>query len=89
MPEKDYELERLRAEMDAAQREIDSAKSRLDTISSRRSSIKDQIESVNYRIADIKWHEKCCARCGAIIRYHEEWTHIPALCKSCKANRSN
>lgn len=54
MPGKDYELERLRSEMDAAQRDIDSAKARLDPISTRRDSIRNQIDSANYRIADIK-----------------------------------
>lgn len=56
MAGKDCELERLRAEMDAAQRDIDSAKGRLDSISSKRSGIKSQIETINYRIADIKHH---------------------------------
>lgn len=54
MAGKDYELERLRQEMDNAQREIDAAKSRLDYVSSRRDPIKSQIESINYIIADLK-----------------------------------
>ena len=54
MPKNDPELERLRAEMDAAQRQIDSAKQRLDYIGPRRDAIKREIESVNYRIADLK-----------------------------------
>jgi chromosome segregation ATPase len=54
MPGKDFELERLRSEMDAAQREVDSAKARLDPIGTRRDGIKSQINSVKYRIDDIK-----------------------------------
>ena len=50
----DYELNRLRGEMDAAQREIDNASSRLDSINSKREGIKSQISSCKYRIADIK-----------------------------------
>ena len=54
MPKNDPELERLRAEMDAAQRQIDAAKQRLDYIGPRRDAIKREIESINYRIADLK-----------------------------------
>lgn len=31
-----------------------------------------------------KWHETRCKKCGAPIRYHEDWAHIPNYCKSCK-----
>lgn len=51
---KDYELDRLHNEIEAAQRAIDSASSRLDHVNCRRSGIKSQIESCKYRIADIK-----------------------------------
>ena len=54
MSGKDYELERLRNEMDAAQQAIDNAKYRLDPIRSKRDIIKQEIGAVNYRIADIK-----------------------------------
>lgn len=54
MPGKDYELERLRGEMEYAQRDIDSAKARLEPISMRRNSLKSQLDSINYRITDIK-----------------------------------
>ena len=180
MKSKDFELERLRGEMDSAQRVIDSAKSRLDALSPRRDSIKREIDSCKYRIADIKhsideeyrmmkicferndridasthkwnaesyknalqreyeiknsyysqmdgmksdyesalsalreaksrkqrareafnarleivraeneraraqWKETRCKKCGATIRYHADWEHIPTICKSCKS----
>lgn len=59
MAQKDYELERLRGEMDIAQRAIDSAKNRLDPIRSQRDSIKSEINSINYRIADLKHSIGC------------------------------
>lgn len=31
-----------------------------------------------------RWHEKSCRICGATIRYHEDWTHIPDLCPQCR-----
>ena len=54
MAQKDYEIERLRGEMDSAQRAIDVAKSRLDPIRSQRDSIKSEINSIKFRIADLK-----------------------------------
>ena len=54
MSGKDYELERLRSEMDSAQKDIDTAKARLDYVNARRNGIKSEIESVKYRICDIK-----------------------------------
>ena len=54
MPNRDYELEKISAEIDAAKREITDASSRLDSINYRRQAIKSQIDSVNYRINDIK-----------------------------------
>lgn len=32
------------------------------------------------------WHEKSCKKCGAPIRYRDDWNHIPNYCKECKAN---
>ena len=175
MKDKDPELQRLSAEMDAAQAEMDSLRSTIDSIKSKRNSIKSQIEAVNYRIQDLKsridneysamrlcyqrkdridgdnhkynaeslkgslnaeysyknnyrsqldstryeydsvmsrfnaakdrktrareafqsklqqlkakWHEKPCAKCGATIRYHEDWEHIPSICKNCKSKK--
>lgn len=29
---------------------------------------------------------KPCEACGKDIRYHEDWQHIPSLCKECKKN---
>ncbi len=182
MPNRDHELEKISAEIDAAKREITDASSRLDSINYRRQAIKSQIDSVNYRINDIKrskemeynamklcyerkdridaenhryrmqgfgdalqreyaeknslyeqlniikpeyesalsqlrsakarknsayerlnarlaflksqsaernakWHTKSCAICGKEIRYHEDWNHIPNICKNCKESR--
>ena len=32
----------------------------------------------------LKWHETRCKRCGATIKYHEDWSRIPHLCKPCR-----
>lgn len=183
MPNKDYELERINAEIEAAKREIADASSRLDSINYKRQAIKSQIDSVTYRINDLKrskemeysamklcyerrdkidaenhkyrmqsfgdslqrvyaeknslyeqlniykpeyesalsqlrsakarknaayerknarlallksqnaernakWHTKSCARCGREIRYHEDWNHIPNICKDCKEKKN-
>lgn len=182
MPNKDYELETIIAEIEAAKREIAEASSRLDTINYKRQAIKSQIDSVTYRINDIKhskdmeysamkycyerrdkidaenhryrlqsfgealqreraeknslyeqlnmikpeyeaalsqlrsakarknsayerknarlatiraerearnakWHTRYCTSCGKEIRYHEDWAHIPTICKCCKEKR--
>ena len=54
MPNHDQELDRLRAEMDAAQNDITEAQSRLDAVKARRAAVSREIDSVNARIADIR-----------------------------------
>lgn len=35
----------------------------------------------------LKWHETNCGECSATIKYHEDWSRVPDLCKSCIQDR--
>ena len=34
------------------------------------------------------WYTIYCSECGAEIHVHEDWSHPPSLCKSCKKDRA-
>lgn len=83
--------------LDAAHAKFDSAKSVFDDAVAYQRGIKAELDQARaahkLRIGELKeqnlreqmhWKEKSCGRCGATIRYHDTWNHIPNYCKVCK-----
>lgn len=76
---------------------VESARTRFQQALEEKRRIGAQLsiarEAFNARLAEVKaersreqskWHEKRCSLCGATIRYHEDWAHIPDTCKPCR-----
>jgi chromosome segregation ATPase len=61
--------EAVRKRCDTAKSEFEAAKARFDSARSEEAA---------------KWKTTYCEDCGAEIRYHIEWAHVPKRCKSCK-----
>ena len=83
--------------IDDAKARHSSFKSSFDEAKARRNEILEHLKYAraekNRRLDELKeqnaerrshWHEKNCQRCGATIRYNDEWSHSPNFCKDCK-----
>lgn len=72
--ERDSVFEAFKEAKERKYRALDEFKRRLEIVRAERDAER------------AKWHEKSCRKCGSIIRYHEDWNHIPNYCKACKIN---
>lgn len=81
---------RLYEQMESARASFNEALEEKRRIGSELDAAK---EAFNARLREVraerereraKWHEKRCRICGATIRYHEDWTHVPDLCQTCR-----
>lgn len=82
--------QRVRGPVDAARARFQEAVNEKRRIGAWLSAAR---EAFNTRLAEAraesarrqaKWHEKRCRLCGSTIRYHEDWTHVPDMCKPCR-----
>ena len=77
-------LDMLKPEFESALASLRSAKGRkqraIEAFKARLQILKQQNE-----MERAKWKEKPCRICGAVIRYHVDWAHIPSVCKACKS----
>ena len=83
--------------LDLAHSRFDPMKAAFEQAKIRQSEVLEQLKDAraakNRKLDELKeaksaeeahWHEKACQRCGAIIRYRDDWSHEPNFCKNCK-----
>ena len=84
-------LDDARGRYDPMKKAYEQAKERQTEILNR---LKEARAAKNRRLDELKeakereaahWHEKNCQRCGVVIRYRDDWSHVPNYCKKCKA----
>ncbi|MDR2064014.1 MAG: hypothetical protein LBQ02_04515 [Candidatus Nomurabacteria bacterium] len=73
------QYQRAREAHDAARGRFNTAKSEFEAAKARFDSAKNE--------ENAKWKTTSCMDCGAEIRYHVDWAHVPKRCKSCKGER--
>lgn len=73
----------LKSQFDEAVVYQRSIKAQLDQAKDAHKSRIEELRAQNLR-EQLHWKEKSCSRCGATIRYHDTWDHIPNYCKTCK-----
>ncbi len=81
------QLNCLKSEFDSVLSSFRSAKERKQNAREAFNRRLQEVRAIK-EIEKAKWKEKPCKKCGQMIRYHIEWSHIPTYCKDCKSRYS-